>query len=321
MKKCLYTILTTLLMLLCIAASAQQYVDKHLASVFWKIKARGSDQVSYLIGTCHVFGKSWVDARPDLYRYISECSTFICETSSRNAQESILDSITKNRKIRSPYELFGDDTTLVNNYFAKLGWNEKPSDMLRRAMSEKEQVNLIIRMASVLEYQLIREVGVGKEGTRIDAALINVAITGKKELIGLDDTMGFLKMNLINGPNSYCGKVVDVINWMDDPDISMNERQLKAAHLAYIKLYKSGLMEFETYRIRRGNTDFQNVIGRNHLWIGKLLPLLRQGPCFISVGAGHLFAGEEEGIVELLRKNGYKVTPMKLPAIKSTVVD
>jgi uncharacterized protein YbaP (TraB family) len=38
-------------------------------------------------------------------------------------------------------------------------------------------------------------------------------------------------------------------------------------------------------------------------------PLLDKGNAFIAVGGYHLFG--ENGLVELLRKAGYKVTPVK----------
>lgn len=46
---------------------------------------------------------------------------------------------------------------------------------------------------------------------------------------------------------------------------------------------------------------------RNQKWIGKLSEMMKDKTLFIAVGAGHL-AGEE-GVINLLRKEGYKVEP------------
>ena len=46
---------------------------------------------------------------------------------------------------------------------------------------------------------------------------------------------------------------------------------------------------------------------RNQKWIGTLSEMMKDKTLFIAVGAGHL-AGEE-GVINLLRKEGYKVEP------------
>jgi len=49
---------------------------------------------------------------------------------------------------------------------------------------------------------------------------------------------------------------------------------------------------------------------RNKNWIPEIEKLLREKPTFIAVGAGHL-AGEN-GVIPLLRKAGYTLTPIKI---------
>lgn len=44
---------------------------------------------------------------------------------------------------------------------------------------------------------------------------------------------------------------------------------------------------------------------RNHKWVPLIASAMRQGPCFIAVGAGHL--GGEKGLLALLRRQGYTV--------------
>ena len=54
----------------------------------------------------------------------------------------------------------------------------------------------------------------------------------------------------------------------------------------------------------------QILTERNHLWMPELLPLLEAGNSFIAVGALHLFG--EEGLLNLLEKEGYELTPIIL---------
>lgn len=50
------------------------------------------------------------------------------------------------------------------------------------------------------------------------------------------------------------------------------------------------------------------LANRNHDWISKIINLAREQPSFIAFGAGHLTG--EEGVIKLLRQEGYDVEPI-----------
>lgn len=52
------------------------------------------------------------------------------------------------------------------------------------------------------------------------------------------------------------------------------------------------------------------ITGRNKIWVPKLMEIIQETPVFIAVGAGHLPGNE--GVIELLRAQGYKLTPLKM---------
>lgn len=62
---------------------------------------------------------------------------------------------------------------------------------------------------------------------------------------------------------------------------------------------------------------YENVLinNRNQNWIPIMAKMMKNGPVFFAVGAGHL-AGEN-GVLSLLKKQGYKVTPVSV--YKATV--
>jgi uncharacterized protein len=59
------------------------------------------------------------------------------------------------------------------------------------------------------------------------------------------------------------------------------------------------------------NPDFTNDLldARNKNWIPKIEKMMKEQPTFFAVGGGHL--GGENGVVNLLRKQGYTVTAVK----------
>lgn len=60
-----------------------------------------------------------------------------------------------------------------------------------------------------------------------------------------------------------------------------------------------------------GSGDWEEdlLYTRNSSWIGLMGPLMKEKPTFFAVGAGHLPG--DKGVIHLLRKQGYKVKPIK----------
>ena len=79
-----------------------------------------------------------------------------------------------------------------------------------------------------------------------------------------------------------------------------------------VELYKS--QDIHSMNLLLGEDEslegFENLLlnDRNQRWIAKIESMMRAQICFFAVGAGHL--GGEEGVVNLLRQLGYKLTPI-----------
>ena len=58
-------------------------------------------------------------------------------------------------------------------------------------------------------------------------------------------------------------------------------------------------------------SGFEDLLlyNRNRNWVAKLKTLLPEKALVVAVGAGHLPG--EQGVIELLRKEGYKLTPVQ----------
>ncbi|MGB8319426.1 MAG: TraB/GumN family protein, partial [Ignavibacteriaceae bacterium] len=57
--------------------------------------------------------------------------------------------------------------------------------------------------------------------------------------------------------------------------------------------------------------EFEQIllIDRNEKWVPRIEKMIKERPCFIAVGALHLEG--ENGLVALLKSDGYTVTPVK----------
>ena len=79
-----------------------------------------------------------------------------------------------------------------------------------------------------------------------------------------------------------------------------------------VELYKVQNIEAMVAMVTAEETtgDFEDVLlnDRNHNWIPIMGKKMANGPVFFAVGAGHL--GGQEGVIRLLKKEGYSVTPV-----------
>lgn len=118
----IYFIIFLVLTLTSNPVSAQN--SKNINSVLWHIKDPTSKNVSYLLGTNHLFGAPWIRQFPALQDYIKDVDIFYCE-SYNMSNKDYLDEINKNQKLRTAKQLFGNDTTLVDDFFTNMGWVEQ----------------------------------------------------------------------------------------------------------------------------------------------------------------------------------------------------
>jgi uncharacterized protein len=62
--------------------------------------------------------------------------------------------------------------------------------------------------------------------------------------------------------------------------------------------------------VEYGRYDSELLTKRNENWIPRILEIAAEKPTFFAVGAGHF--GGDNGILALLAKQGYKLTPVKM---------
>lgn len=92
------------------------------------------------------------------------------------------------------------------------------------------------------------------------------------------------------------------------------EEQLQAIITAYFRqdlqaMFEAAMKKFGNKYDSTSEEDDKLIYNRNEDWAEKLTPILQQKPTLVAVGAAHLPG--ERGLLELLRKAGFKVTEYK----------
>ncbi len=91
-----------------------------------------------------------------------------------------------------------------------------------------------------------------------------------------------------------------------------NTDSMKTEFLQLLELYKLRDVEALSSMIRNsesmGNMEDALLNIRNKKWIPRIVTLINEKPIFFAVGAGHL--GGQMGILTLLKKEGYTISPV-----------
>ena len=284
-----------LISLLAISSHAQ-HADEN-KTLLWKISGNGLEKPSYLFGTIHMLCADDAVLSSNMKKAISSCDEVYFEVDMDNLFEMI-GAISKMKMTGDTTLqdlLSKEDYKKVKNYF------ETKSSLLPFSMLETFKP---ILAASTLE-----EGSLPCENTAMmEQVIMEEAKKNKKKIQGME-TMAYQAGLLDSIP--YKLQAQQLVSYIDGVSTGDKEdKQMKEMFDAYKKqdLKKLEDLMVETDAGMAGFTDLL-LYHRNQNWVKKLKSLMLEKSLVIAVGAGHLPG--EKGVINLLRKEGYTVTPVE----------
>ena len=265
-------------------------------TIFWKVYPRNNPaKVSYILGTDHFYGGSFIDSLPGLKKKVRDAELFICEDISLpGSPEPTYDTL--NYK-----ELFTkDEYSLVNNYLVRNGWVE---------LRELDSANfpLYILLINVVGDKMSRLNNTKQlDELSMDRYLTGLARESKIELLALDSGYEFKDKKM-----GYAGKD----KWLADVIVSFIKRVENNDTTINSKLSTTDMTEWNfNYKFKSDATDIglpnaqELIIGRNAYWLPKLTQSLQHKRCFVAVGIGHL--KYKVSLLTALMAKGFEVLPI-----------
>ena len=279
-----------------VALSSLAQGDKE-NTLLWKISGNGLEKPSYLFGTIHMICADDARLSANMKKAISNCDEVYFEVDMDNMFEMI--GAMKKMKMMG-------DTTLkdllseadykkVKDYFTENG-SMLPFSMLETykpmlAASTLEQGSMPCDNTEMMEQVIMKE-----------------AKGYNKKIKGLE-TMSYQAGVLDSIPYKLQAEqlvsYIDKANKGEEDDTEMKE-MFNAYKNQDLKKLEEMLMTTDA-----GISGFTDILlyHRNQNWVEKLKSLLPEKSLLIAVGAGHLPG--QKGVINLLRKEGYKVTPVE----------
>ncbi len=262
-------------------------------TLLWEISGKNLKQPSYLFGTFHLMCKEDINFSANLQAAMKAADEVYFEMDLDDPANTLGALFLMNMK---------EGTTLKDLYteeeFARLNNFFKDSLSMPVAMLQKMK-------PLFLEALLYPKLMDCKNMSGIEQELLAMAQKDKKEIKGFE-TMAFQAS--VFDSISYKSQASSLLKTIDS--------------LSTYKVYFARMLEvYKTQKIdsiqslfsesEYGQAENMDILltKRNQNWVEQLKEILKSKSVFIAVGAAHLVG--EQGLITLLRKEGYTLKPLK----------
>ncbi len=271
-------------------------------SLLWEVSGNGLKKPSYLYGTYHLLRSSLVDEYPEVKRALKKSKTVVVETeldSSKmmalSAQMISPDGPAWTNKLSSSESAQLD--SLLKRYFG--------ADLNQFSILRPSAINTMLAMG--LTQEALSDTLPDFKGPTLDQWFAAQGKKKNRKLVSLETLEE--QFALLYTQTSTDSQLVDLKNALKV--IQSTGPESRRLCLAYLK---QDLAELEkiarSFGEKHGSLE-SLLDDRNARWMQVLPKLMAEQPTFVAVGALHLPG--EQGLIAMLRAQGYTVKPVKNP--------
>ena len=270
-----------LMFFISINSFAQQ---KKTYNLLWRISGKGITKPSYLFGTMHVKDARAFRFSDSVMLALQNCSAFALEVHPDTMMKAVFDNLEKY-----------DSTRAIKSLLTK-----EQYDVLAKRFEDKhgysiEQVNPL-SVEAMLKPETTKP---GDKKTFVDAYLYGIARTFNKNIYGLENAND--QINEIYGSTNELKEKLEAL-------LDKDENSAKDSYEdRMVNIYNTGNLDAILDFINSDNS-VDDLITRNRVMVRSILSILADQNAFVAVGAAHLPG--EKGLISLLRKEGYTLTPV-----------
>ncbi len=260
------------------------------SSLLWKISGHGLQHPSYIYGTIHSPDRRAFTFHDIVVEHIKDCDAF--------GMEVRLDEF-------NPFSILGDlqmpgDTTL------EMLLGDSSYHVLEKFVRDsfKIELGMFAKIKPMFLAGLMDSQGQEEDSAEVlDESLMNQAKSLGKELIGIETIAEQIH-------------AIDLIPLKEQAKMLLDEtEQGDSSEMPFedlLDVYKSGDLDslYGYYKQGELSNAFNKslIIDRNHRMADRIDSIIRKKTLLVAVGALHLPG--DEGVLNLLRKKGYELSPL-----------
>ncbi len=267
-------------------------------ALLWKIEKKGIESTSYLFGTIHMIDREDFFLPPGTETAIKSSEQMVFEIdmdemSNMGAQLGMLSKAFMKGGTTLQDLLTPEEYTMVNDHFQSKGMPlfmlERIKPMFLSAMVDVDISDFSMNgnNGAIVSYEMEFYDKAKKNNIEVEGLETMEYQMGIFDAIPYDVQADMLVESISSGTSEEL--MDELVQSYLDQDIEALVESIDA---------EEGLDEYSDMLLKDRNTNWIPEIGKQML----------EGPTFFAVGAGHL-AGED-GVIHLLRENGYTLTPI-----------
>ncbi len=280
-------------------------------TMLWEVKDPRSYNVSYLFGTMHIFGESWLDSITLVKdKFINAKHILIEGTITKDTENRIIDSF------RKPYlgpailprKIFSNKCfNIVNCYTKSINWGD--IDTLFHENPQPIVVLSLLQWLLLNDYASRFHIKTTEEDV-LDHFFSKNANTKNREVTSLDNLYETVTNFIQNqNPKVLAKDIEELANSLQKSDLTLSK------YYNVIKNYKN--LQYNYYFTKKAprddESDGSELTLRNNLWMPKLINAFNKDNCFVAVGISHL--NYKNGLINQLKAAGFEVTPVEIKRI------
>lgn len=275
--------------------------------LLWKVQ-KDDGPVSYLFGTMHVTDPRVTELTPAARQAFEQADTVVIETTDILDQAAMMASLMAEPELM----MFTDGTTLASRLSAEdAALVEAGLDARGIPLGSVAKMKpwMLSAMVALPACELARKA----EGAAVlDVKLAEDAKRAGKQVAGLETAVSQLRAMASLPLEFHLESLVETLRLgdrVDDVVETMIVLYQRGETGMYWPLFRAVLPSPEADGEAFADFEETMVTARNRAMALSAEPALQQGAAFIAVGALHLPG--EQGLVELFRRAGYTVAPVR----------
>ena len=257
-------------------------------SLLWKISGNGLKKPSYLFGTIHLTCDTSLDAN----------TLNALETTEQLYLELDMDDKSIQMKLMK---------LMMMKDGAKLSTLLSPEDFKILDEFMKKNLNMSAKLFDSFKPFMISSMLFPKmldcKSQSVESELMKITKEQNEEIFGLEKAEDQMK---VFDEISYQDQAEELLKTVKD-NLEKDKKEFQEMITIYQNKDIEGMLKMMSDSDNKITSENQEILlnDRNKKWIPIMIKIMKDKPTFFGVGAGHL-AGEE-GVIKLLRKQGYKV--------------
>lgn len=262
-------------------------------TLLWQISGNDLSKPSYLFGTMHILCAEDAKLSPNLKEVIKNSLKVYFEIDMDDKAE--LMSGMKYLRMNDGVKI---SDLLTKEEYAKL------EDYFKKAKSPMP-MSMINRFKPYLVSGLVSEQNMGcQKKNGMEELIMKEATLHDKQIFGLE-TVQYQASLFDSIP--YEKQAKELVKYIDSIDT------YQKSTLEMVDVYRKqdlDRMDSLVSKSDPGMAEYMDLLlyNRNRRWVQQVPTIMREGSVLFAVGAGHLPG--DQGVINLLRKKGYTVTPM-----------